>query len=257
MSPTACPLEGRAGVITGAAQGIGRALAKGLAAAGAQVALLDREADGVCTASEELTRAGAKASAHVADITDAEAVGVAIDDAAQRHGRLDFLVNNAGIRLIEPLMEMEVGAWRRTLDVDLTGTFICIRAAVPHMLRAGGGRIVNIASVAGLLAFSNRAAYNVSKAGVIALTKSVAVELAAQGITCNAIAPGVIETPLTRDYFDDPELAPRIKANTPLGRWGQPEELVGPVVFLCGPGAEFVQGATLVVDGGWVAGKGY
>jgi NAD(P)-dependent dehydrogenase (short-subunit alcohol dehydrogenase family) len=247
------PLDGRVGVVTGAAQGIGRALAAGLTAAGARVVLLDRAADEVRAAAAKLDGA----SAHAADITDADGVGAAIDAAAGEYGRLDFLVNNAGVRLIEPVMEMSLDGWRRTLDVNLTGTLNCIRAAVPHMRRAGGGRIVNVASVAGILAFSNRAPYNVSKAGIIALTKSVAVELAADGITCNAIAPGVIETPLTREYFSDPELGPKIKANTPLGRWGQTEDLVGPVVFLCGPGADFVQGETLVVDGGWVAGKGY
>ena len=246
-------LEGRAGIVTGAGQGIGRALARGLAGAGASMALLDRNAETVAEAAGEI----GGASAHVADITNAEAVEAVFAEVVDRHGRLDFLVNNAGVRLIGPLMDTDVEGWRRTLDVNLTGTFNCIRAAVPHMRANGEGRIVNVASVAGILAFSNRASYNVSKAGVIALTKSVAVELAADGITCNAIAPGVIETPLTRPYFSDPELASKIEANTPLGRWGQPEELVGPVVFLCGPGAQFVQGETLVVDGGWVSGKGY
>jgi NAD(P)-dependent dehydrogenase (short-subunit alcohol dehydrogenase family) len=246
-------LAGRAGVVTGAAQGIGRALAAGLVEAGASVALLDLQDDAVREAAATLEGA----SAHAADITDAAAVDAALRDVVERHGRLDFVVNNAGVRLIAPLMEIDVEGWRRTLDVNLTGTFNCIRAAVPHMLRAGGGRIVNVASVAGLLMFRNRAPYNVSKAGIVALTKSVALELASQGITCNAVAPGVIETPLTQEYFSDPELAPKIKENTPLGRWGQPEDLVGPVVFLCGPGADFVQGETLVVDGGWVTGKGY
>jgi gluconate 5-dehydrogenase len=245
------PLDGRAGVVTGAAQGIGRALAAGLGEAGARVALIDLK-DDVRDAAAELD-----AFAQVADITDAEAVTAAVDAAAQEFGRLDFLVNNAGVRLIEPIMEMSLDGWRRTLDVNLTGAFNCIRAAVPHMLRAGRGRIVNVASVAGILAFKNRAPYNVSKAGIIALTKSVAQELAEQGIACNAVAPGVIETPLTRDYFTDPELAPKIKASTPLGRWGQPGDLVGPVVFLCSDAAEFVHGETLAVDGGWISGKGY
>jgi gluconate 5-dehydrogenase len=245
------PLDGRAGVVTGAAQGIGRALAAGLGEAGARVALIDLK-DDVRDAAAELD-----AFAQVADITDAEAVTAAVDAVAQEFGRLDFLVNNAGVRLIEPIMEMSLDGWRRTLDVNLTGAFNCIRAAVPHMLRTGGGRIVNVASVAGILAFKNRAPYNVSKAGIIALTKSVALELAEQGIACNAVAPGVIETPLTRDYFSDAELAPKIKANTPLGRWGQPGDLVGPVVFLCSDAAEFIHGETLAVDGGWVSGKGY
>jgi gluconate 5-dehydrogenase len=245
------PLDGRAGVVTGAAQGIGRALAAGLGEAGARVALIDLK-DDVRDAAAELD-----AFAQVADITDAEAVTAAVDAVAQEFGRLDFLVNNAGVRLIEPIMEMSLDGWRRTLDVNLTGAFNCIRAAVPHMLRAGRGRIVNVASVAGILAFKNRAPYNVSKAGIIALTKSVAQELAEQGIACNAVAPGVIETPLTRDYFTDPELAPKIKASTPLGRWGQPGDLVGPVVFLCSDAAEFVHGETLAVDGGWISGKGY
>ena len=245
------PLDGRAGVVTGAAQGIGRALAAGLGEAGARVALIDLK-DDVRDAAAELD-----AFAQVADITDAEAVTAAVDAVAQEFGRLDFLVNNAGVRLIEPIMEMSLDGWRRTLDVNLTGAFNCIRAAVPHMLRAGRGRIVNVASVAGILAFKNRAPYNVSKAGIIALTKSVAQELAEQGIACNAVAPGVIETPLTRDYFTDPELAPKIKASTPLGRWGQPDDLVGPVVFLCSDAAEFVHGETLAVDGGWISGKGY
>jgi gluconate 5-dehydrogenase len=245
------PLDGRAGVVTGAAQGIGRALAAGLGEAGARVALIDLK-DDVRDAAAELD-----AFAQVADITDAEAVTAAVDAVAQEFGRLDFLVNNAGVRLIEPIMEMSLDGWRRTLDVNLTGAFNCIRASVPHMLRAGRGRIVNIASVAGILAFKNRAPYNVSKAGIIALTKSVAQELAEQGIACNAVAPGVIETPLTRDYFTDPELAPKIKASTPLGRWGQPGDLVGPVVFLCSDAAEFVHGETLAVDGGWISGKGY
>jgi NAD(P)-dependent dehydrogenase (short-subunit alcohol dehydrogenase family) len=237
-------LDGRAGVVTGAAQGIGRALAGGLEAAGARVAAIDvKEAEG------ELT--------FVADITDEAAVRQAIDAAAGELGRLDFLVNNAAVRLIEPLMEMSLDGWRRTLDVNLTGAFNCIRAAVPHMRRGGGGRIVNVASVAGILAFKNRAPYNVSKAGIIALTKSVAQELAEQGIACNAIAPGVIETPLTRDYFTDEEMAAKIRANTPVGHWGQPDDLVGPVVFLCSDAAAFVHGETLAVDGGWVSGKGY
>jgi NAD(P)-dependent dehydrogenase (short-subunit alcohol dehydrogenase family) len=245
-------LSGKVAVITGSSRGIGRAIAEAFAAEGARVAILDRDAASAAAAS-----IGHQALGLAADVTDADAVSVAFAHAADAFGRLDFLVNNAGVRHMAPIVNEDVEAWRRTLDVNLTGAFNCIRAAVPHMLRGGGGRIVNVASVAGILAFKNRAPYNVSKAGIIALTKSVAQELAEQGIACNAIAPGVIETPLTRDYFTDEEMAAKIRANTPVGHWGQPDDLVGPVVFLCSDAAAFVHGETLAVDGGWVSGKGY
>jgi NAD(P)-dependent dehydrogenase (short-subunit alcohol dehydrogenase family) len=128
---------------------------------------------------------------------------------------------------------------------------------VPHMRRRGGGRVVNIASVAAELAFRDRAAYNVSKAGLVTLTKSMALELGGAGICCNAIAPGIVETPLNRHYFDDPALRAAIVENTPMGRWGQPAEIAGPVVFLCSDAAGFINGVTIPVDGGWSCGKGY
>jgi NAD(P)-dependent dehydrogenase (short-subunit alcohol dehydrogenase family) len=250
-------LEGRRAIVTGAGNGIGRETAKVCAREGARVGVLDVDAD---AAGRTVAEIGKAAIPLVADLTDEGQVEAAVERAVAAWGGLDTVVGCAGVQLAgrdDRADRLSLDVWRRTLDVNLTGTFNCIRAAVPHMLGAGGGRIVNVASVAGILMFKNRAPYNVSKAGIVALTKSVALELAGEGITCNAVAPGVIETPLTRDYFSDPELAPKIKENTPLGRWGQPEDLVGPVVFLCGPGAEFVQGETLVVDGGWVAGKGY
>lgn len=245
------PLNGRRGVVTGAGQGIGRAIAEALIAAGAEVVLLDRDA-----AVAETARAIGAGASQVADVTDQASVERAFREVLAG-GPIDFLVNNAGIRILKPLLEVTLDDWRRTLAVNLDGTFLCTKAVLPGMLERGGGSIVNLASVAGFAAFKDRAAYNASKAGVVAFTKSVAVELADRGIRCNAVAPGAIETPLTAPYFADAAFAAGIRHSTPAGRWGQPEEIAGPVVFLCSEQASFVSGETLLVDGGWCAGKDY
>ena len=230
-------LDGRAGVITGGGSGIGRALADAFAAAGARVAVLDL--DGADAAAAEL---GGGAIALTADVT-AEA--------------LDFLVNSAGIRHVARFTELPVDVWRRTIDVNLTGTFLCCQAAARLMLERGGGAIVNLASIAGQLALTQRAAYNASKGGVMALTRSIAADLAADGIRCNAIAPGVIETPLSAPYFTDERMRTVLETNAPNGRWGQVADVAGPAVFLCSDAAAHVHGETLFVDGGWNAAKGY
>jgi gluconate 5-dehydrogenase len=249
-------LEGRRGIVTGGAQGIGSEIVRALLAAGARVAIVDLDEAAAGATARELGD-GENTIAIGADVSDEAAVTAAVDDVAARLGGLEFLVNNAGIRRVASFMDYPLEDWNRTLDVDLTGPFLCSRAAIRHMLPAGGGRIVNIASIAGELALKNRVAYNVAKAGLIMLTKTIAFELGDRGIVCNAVAPGVIETPLTREYFQDPAMRRTIVGNTPLGRWGQPGDIADPVVFLCSDAARFIQGTTLFVDGGWVSSKGY
>ena len=243
-------LEGRAGIITGAAGGIGRSLAGAFVDAGAQVAVLDVDADGAAQAGQELGGLG-----YGVDITDADAVEEAVARIASEFGHLDFLVNNAGIRHQAAFLDHGLAEWRRTLDVNLTGGFICSQAVIRRM--KPGGRVVNIASIAGVLGLKNRIAYSTTKAGVIGMTKAMAFELGERGICVNAIGPGVIETSLTKSYFEDEAFATLIRDNVPLGRWGQTSDLHGAAVFLCGPGAEYVSGQVLCVDGGWVSGKGY
>jgi NAD(P)-dependent dehydrogenase (short-subunit alcohol dehydrogenase family) len=247
-------MSGKSGIVTGGARGIGRELAAAFAAAGARVAIWDTDAD---AARQAATEVGAGAIADTVDVTDEDGVGAAVETVLGACGQIDFLINNAGIRHVAPIAEEPVEAWRRTIDVNVNGTFICSKAVIPAMVAAGGGHIVNLASMAGELALRERAAYNTSKAAIVGLTKSIAVEVGDAGVYCNAVAPGVIETPLSAPYFEDESMVKVLRENSPMGRWGQVDEISGPVLFLCSPESSFVNGVTLFVDGGWTAGKGY
>jgi NAD(P)-dependent dehydrogenase (short-subunit alcohol dehydrogenase family) len=247
-------MSGKSGIVTGGARGIGRELAAAFAAAGARVAIWDTDGDAARAAATEV---GAGAIADTVDVTDEGGVGAAVETVLGAFGQIDFLINNAGIRHVAPIAEEPVEAWRRTIDVNVNGTFICSKAVIPAMVAAGGGHIVNLASMAGELALRERAAYNTSKAAIVGLTKSIAVEVGDAGVYCNAVAPGVIETPLSAPYFEDESMVKVLRENSPMGRWGQVDEISGPVLFLCSEESSFVNGVTLFVDGGWTAGKGY
>lgn len=251
-------LTGKVAMVTGAAQGLGVGIAHALRAAGASLALVDINGDGLASAVKEVAGSDpGDVECFVADLADADQVRRLPGQVVDRFGALDILVNNAGVRSISPLLEQSLAQWQTTLAINLTAPYLLCQAAIPYLIDRGRGKIVNITSTAATLGFKNRSAYNVSKAGLTMLTKSIALELAGSGINCNAVAPGVVRTPLNSSYFDDEAFTRVIVDNTPAETWGHPGDIGSAVRFLCGPGADFVNGAELLVDGGWSAGKGY
>ncbi|NWG54918.1 MAG: SDR family oxidoreductase [Hydrogenophilaceae bacterium] len=246
-------LAGRAALITGAGSGIGRAIAHAFAEEGARVAVVDRDEGG---ARETAALIGAAASAFVCDITDEAAVSAAFDAAERAFGAVDILVNCAGVGDRRPPWEISVADWRRVIDINLTGAFICAQQAIARLAKAGKpGAVINIASVAGEVAVPDHVAYVASKHGVVGLTKALALDCAKFGIRINAIAPGSVETPLTAGLLAHPDAAKRIGKTHPLGRWAQPEEIAKLAVFLASDESAFMTGAIVAIDGGFLAGR--
>ena len=255
-------LTGKVALVTGSAQGLGLGIARALRGAGAWVALADVNAPQLALALDDVLGSAAGNESDVAafevDLTDVDAVRALPGRVLERFGRIDILVNNAGVRSISGFLDQSLDEWRLAIDVNLTAPYLLCQATIPHMIaRGGGGKIVNITSVASSLGFKERSAYNASKAGLTMLTKSIALELASKGINCNAVAPGIIETPLNSSYFLDPDFTKVIVDNTPAATWGKPADIGAAVLFLCGPESDFVNGITIPVDGGWSTGKGY
>jgi NAD(P)-dependent dehydrogenase (short-subunit alcohol dehydrogenase family) len=255
-------------LVTGAASGIGEQAAHAFAREGAIVAVADRDHDGATLVAAAITREGGAAYAFDLDVTDPESVQTFIDTAARRLGRLDTLVNSAGIREIVSVLDLSLEEWNRVLAVNVTGTFLAsqafaraVLAATPKVDPALGERrrqsIVNLASTLGVTAAPNRAAYTASKHAVVGLTKEMAMDLGPYGIRVNAVGPGVIRTALTERYFQDPVQSQRIRDIHALGRWGEPDEISAAILFLASGDASFCTGTTLLVDGGWTAGKSF
>jgi len=243
-------LTGRTAVITGGSRGIGRACSTLLAKAGARVALCYHvERPWAELVVQRIVEAGGEAFALEADVTRSEDMEMLVDETVDRYGKLDILVNNAGIWKESPIDEMSDGEWHEMLGVNLTGSFHAIRAAVPAMKENGFGRIVNVSSTAGQRGEAMHAHYAATKGGIIALTKSLAAELARDGITVNCVAPGWTETDMAAEALAGPE-SESILASIPLGRAGTPEEIAGAVLFLASDLAAYVNGEILNVNGG-------
>lgn len=245
-----CPTS-KVALVTGAARGIGLATARRFLAEGWRVALLDIEGELLKRAVAGIADPDSTMTLHC-DVSDAAGVAAAIDAVGKRFGRLDALVNNAGIAVFTPIMETSDADWSRVMEVNLTGPFLCTKAAVPVMREQGGGAIVNITSISGLRASTLRSAYGTSKAGLAHLTKQLAVELASVGIRVNAVAPGPVETAMAKAVHS-PEIRADYHDAIPLNRYGLEEELAEAIFFLCSDRSSYITGQILAVDGGFEA----
>ena len=248
MPPAPLSLEGRVALVTGAARGIGAATALALAEAGARVACVDRDAEGIEKTADAIGRAGSDALAIPADVTDAPAIERAVDAVVAEWGRLDVLVNNAGIVRDATLGKVSDDDWTATLDVNLRGTMIGTRAALRPMRAAGAGRILSATSVVARMGNYGQTAYAASKAGIIGLTRAWARELGPLGITANAVAPGFIDTEMARGVPE--KVLSAMLQRTAARRLGRPEEVAAVYVFLASDLASFINGAVVGVDGG-------
>jgi 2-deoxy-D-gluconate 3-dehydrogenase len=246
-------LDGRSGIITGAANGIGRTLAVGLAEAGADIIVADlpvQRANAEETA-EAVRRCGRKAMVVDMDVTDVSSIEAAVSSAVAEFGRVDFLVNNAGVNIRKPILEYTEDEWDKLSSVNLKGVFFCSQIVAKQMISQGGGRIVNIASQLATVAMRDRSIYAITKAGVAHMAKAFALELACDGVKVNAVAPTFVSTPLTTSMFTDPEFIQENLPKIPCGRFGTPEDVLGAVQFLLSPAADLINGHLLLVDGGY------
>ncbi|NLS93783.1 MAG: 3-oxoacyl-[acyl-carrier-protein] reductase [Planctomycetaceae bacterium] len=241
-------LTDQVAIVTGAARGLGQTIARDLAASGAIVACIDVNEDLLAGTVESINAAGGRAAAFACDVTNSERVTEVVRQVAEQFGRLDILVNNAGVTRDNLVMRMKDEEWDLVLGINLRGTFLFTRAAAKPMSKGKRGRIINIASVSGMMGNPGQVNYSASKAGVIGLTRTVSRELCKRNITVNAVAPGFIATDMAAKLGE--ELIAQITAETPLGRLGSPQDVADAVLFLASEAASFITGHVLVVDGG-------
>lgn len=249
-------MQGRVAIVTGASAGIGRASALAFAKRGAHVVVADVDDERGQTVAQEAALIGPESTFVRTDVTNSEDVAALVQGCVARFGRLDYALNNAGIQLPSAyIADSAVDDWNRTLAVNLTGVFLCMRAEIPRLLEQGGGAIVNTSSAGGLKGFPGASAYVSAKHGVIGLTKTAALEYATRGIRINAVCPGVVDTEMTAQFTqDDPRTMEQLLDVEPVHRFGTPAEIAEAVVWLCSDQASFVTGHALVVDGGQLAG---
>ena len=245
-------LEQRVAIVTGGNGGIGLGIARGLAKAGARIVVAARNRQKSVAALKELEALGAQAMAIEADVTDERACRQLVEQSVQALGRLDILVNNAGIALRKPPQDYTLAEWHRVVDANLTSAFICSQAAYPHMMRAGGGKIINIGSMLSIFGAPFAVAYAASKGGVVQMTKALATAWAKDNIQVNSLLPGWIDTELTQSARAQvPGLNETVLKRTPAGRWGETADFEAIAVLLAGPGSAFITGTAIPVDGGY------
>jgi 3-oxoacyl-[acyl-carrier protein] reductase len=251
MSRISADLSGQVAIVTGAARGLGLCVSLSLSGAGAKIAMVDVNADLLDEAVKRVCEAGGEAEGFTCDVTNSQRVNQVVDEVVAKWGKLDILVNNAGITRDTVVMRMKDDQWDAVININLRGTFLFTRAAARPMMKGRRGRIINMASVSGLMGNPGQANYSASKAGVIGLTRTVARELAGRNITVNAIAPGFIATEMTAALGE--EILEQVKSRIPLGRLGDPQDVADAALFLASEAAGFITGQVLTVDGGLTA----
>jgi NAD(P)-dependent dehydrogenase (short-subunit alcohol dehydrogenase family) len=244
-------LTGKKAFVTGASRGIGQAIAVGLAGAGADLALVSRSEDGLAETASHVTALGRKAFIIPTDVTDQESVAAAVGGAIEQLGYLDIVVNNAGgSRFMVPFVDLRLDGWDKLIRLNLDSAMYVCHSVGPHLAERGSGSVINVASVAGVSAAPLLSPYGAAKAGLISLTKSLAVEWAALGIRVNALCPGWTATELNRNLWEDETAGPATVATVPMRRWGRPEEMAGPAIFLASEASSYMTGQVLLIDGG-------
>lgn len=243
-------LQGKVAVVTGASRGLGRAMAVALSKAGVRVALIGRDVEKLDEAAREC---GNGAAIFPCDVTKEDDVTATERQVAESLGKVQILINNAGVNLRKSVTDFTLAEWRWVMDSNLTSAFLFARAFVPHMKGTGYGRVINMTSTMSHVSLPGRAPYSASKAGLLGLTRAMAVELASEGITVNGISPGPFATEMNLPVTMDPQASAMFLAKVPVGVWGQPRDIGALAVFLCGPETGFITGTDIVIDGGWLA----
>jgi NAD(P)-dependent dehydrogenase (short-subunit alcohol dehydrogenase family) len=246
-------LQGRTALITGASKGLGKAMALALGRFGAGLALVSRDMEKLEQTAAAVRETGARAEIFRADVSDEAQVAQLERDVIDRMGKIQILINNAGVNIRKSITEFTLDEWNLVLDTNLTSVFLMCRAFVPHMKGTGYGRIINMTSIMSWVSMPNRAAYSSSKAGLLGLTRTLALELASEGITVLGISPGPFATEMNTVLMQNPEVNQQFLSRIPVGRWGKVEEIGDLAAFLCSDAAGFITGTDILIDGGWCA----
>lgn len=246
-------LQGKVALVTGASRGLGKAMALALGRGGAKLALVGRDADALNATAAAIRAEGAVSEVFLADVTDEQRVLALADEVKTKLGPVQILINNAGVNVRKPVTEFTLEEWRYVTDTNLTAAFLMCRSFVPHMQGTGYGRVINMTSIMSHISLPGRSAYSASKAGLLGLTRALALELATDNITVVGISPGPFATEMNTVLMQNPELNQQFLSAIPVGRWGRVEDIGKLALFLCSEDASFITGTDIVIDGGWCA----